>query len=248
MNDDPPEPLRGAIGCGAVARNPGNGPLPDRLPFDRLAAELLISAEARLTGEGRAVIHACLDLRCALEALTFETLQSYDDHVGPRLIEANDTWRPVRVFERLAKYDEHVGLPLIVRMTLTVDGQSAETFDLVEERLSAEWATEAHQALSKVLHHPTAAQLRAGGEVDLGAARRLAEAVMGRLKAILASPARNLQDEVRFGYKCPDCDSDVSVAVVALARGLARTRCSGCNAEWRLGPGRPQPTFTRAKG
>jgi len=71
-----------------------------RFPFREQARKHLKSAEELLCGEGQQLVYACLELRLAIEAIVYETLQAYEKNLSPDVAEAHQHWQPNKVLER----------------------------------------------------------------------------------------------------------------------------------------------------
>lgn len=211
-------------------------PPPCLIPFRDQAREHLAAARVLLAQDGPALRYACLELRLAIEALAYDTLQSYGEDIGASVDKAHGDWQPSRVLAALAEHDPigeaSLGMALYI---LGPNGERGEP--LVQEtdvRLSAEWAGKAHSAMGSFLHQRTINQLRSGKAIDVTVLRRKADEVIVGLEAVLASKIPDIRRGMRFGYACPDCDGEISVAMIVLMiNGEARTTCESCGAVWR---------------
>jgi hypothetical protein len=221
---------------------------PPLLPFRDLAREHVAAAKALLQGEGASLRYACLELRLALEALTYDVLQSYQDDLDEAVDLALKTWHPAAILEGLAAYDPIGDATLVMDFKFRLPGQDWQSIVGREERFTAAWAAGSHRALSSFLHQLTVTQLRKGRKLDEVKLRAKAGDILEKLDAVLACPFHDLRLGLRFGYDCPECGGGLSVAMLVLmTTGRAKTTCPDCGAAWRAegGGADKQPRFTR---
>jgi ribosomal protein S27E len=218
-------------------------PLPPRIPFKTLAERHIADAKRLLGGNDREQTYACLELRFALEALTYDILQSYGDDRGTGVDNAMAEWHPSAIFEHLLKHDPNADRSIRMVMTMRPqyrDGSVGETtrYEVIEERLDVKWAAKAYRALSSFLHQPTIAHAKKAKTTDRQTLHRKAEEVIARLEQVLASPVSNSRLEFRLGgYECPSCGHELSVAAMPFLGAQAKTTCLGCGKLWNVEPG-----------
>lgn len=221
-------------------------------PFRQQAKQHVAAAKELLNGSGQHLIYACLELRLAIEALAYDTLQNYADDVGDDLDEAHQHWQPSKVLKHLCEFDPIADMPLRIEMReVAADGAPKEgppMFIGTDDRFSAKWAETAHGAMGSFLHQRTISHIKKGKSIDEAVPRRKATEVIDRLDPILASEVSNIRLGIRFGYQCPACGADISVAIAPLSlKGKAETACDSCGAEWDVVPGDDpaSPRFSR---
>lgn len=224
---------------------------PDLIPFHAFAQTHVDTAKA-LAQEGPALRYACLELRLAIEALAYATLQTYAEDESELVVSAQADWQPSKVLEKLLDYDPMADMALRVVMgTVEPDGTAgAVVMDEVDRRFTAAWAGKAHRSMGSFLHQRTIREVRRGKQIDEAVLRGEALRVLATLEAILASPLHDVRVGFRFGYDCPGCGEGLSVALLPLMMtGVTRTRCPACGAGWRAEEGGENgtPRFTPLK-
>ena len=228
-------------------------PWPAKVPFREYAKQHVATARVFLEKDAKSLRYACLELRLAIEALAYDTLQTYAEDNSPEVDKAMKVWQPKRILDHLKKYDPAVEMSLRIEFRAVPTGAGSladqEPFVGVDRRFDAEWAGDAHHRMSQLLHQRTIAQLMGGEQIDEELGRRHAGEVLARLDDILASEIHGVRSDIRFGYPCPnpECDGDISVAMLALMQsGGAFTTCYSCNKKWLAGPNGEDntPAFT----
>jgi hypothetical protein len=210
-------------------------PQPPQIPFRQYAKDHVLAARRLLEGQGNELRYACLELRLAIEALAYSTLQTYSEDVDDAVARAHDHWQPNKVLEALAAYDPMADVGLTVTFhTVSRDGSVGEhVFSGTDRRFTAEWAAKAHRSMGSFLHQRTISQIKRGKTINETDLRRQANEVLEMLDGILASEVHDIRLGVRFGYQCPDCQSEMSVAMTPLLlTGRASTTCPGCGVAW----------------
>jgi hypothetical protein len=223
------------------------------ISFRSIATDHLAKAKTLLEGGPDHEIYACLELRMALAAIAYEILQSYSDDLSEEVNAAFREWHPRAVLDHLLAHDPLADRPLRIVMRaqpVYQDGSRGEAIviDETEDRFDAKWASKAHAALSSFLHQPTIARRRSGKAIDRAKLRKKAKEVIVRLDSIVASKLSNARLDLRFGYLCPACGRDLSVAILPLMMGAAQTSCSACDTVWDVSPGDGDvPQFTEQR-
>jgi hypothetical protein len=221
---------------------------PPRVPFRDMAKAHVDTARALLAGDGPSLRHACLELRLAIEALTYDELQTYGDEIDPAIDQAEAEWHPRKILAGLRAYDPIGEATLVATMKIRREGEEWETRgEIRQPRFSPDWASKAHAALSHFLHQVTLPKMRAGEGLDETKLRRKAGEVIEALDPILAEPFTDIRQGFRFGYDCPACGEGITVALTALIlTSQARTTCAGCGVVWRAeGDGEGGVRFSR---
>lgn len=87
--------------------------------------------------------------------------------------------------------------------------------------------------MGSFLHQRTISQIRRGRTINDTDLRRQAQQVLEVLDDVLASEVHDIRLGIRFGYECPDCNGDISIAMAPLLlKGRAATTCQTCGAAW----------------
>lgn len=223
---------------------------PDLIPFRDFARKHVAAAKELLAGGGPQLRYACLELRLAIEALAYATLQTYLEDDSDSVQAAQSDWQPSKVLDALLDYDPMADMSFrIVMHSVAPDGEPGEmVMDAVDKRFSAQWAAKAHRSMGSFLHQRTIREVRRGKQLDETVLRREARRVLETLEPILASPVHDTRVGFRFGYSCPGCGDELSVALMPLMlTGATRTRCPSCGIRWRAESDRESgaPRFSR---
>lgn len=97
------------------------------------------TAEELLCGHGQRLIYACLELRLAIEAIAYDTLQTYEDNLCPEIVEAYKHWQPSKILRLLSTHHPQVNVSLRVQIREVGDDGASDVdqpiFDGVDRRL-----------------------------------------------------------------------------------------------------------------
>lgn len=223
---------------------------PELIPFRDFARTHVAAARKLLEGGGPQLRYACLEIRLAIEALAYAVLQNYSEDDSPDILAAHLDWQPSKVLEALLNYDPMADMSIrVVMRTVAPDGDPGEiVIDAVDQRFTADWAAKAHRSMGSFLHQRTIREVRRGKQLDETVLRREAERVLGTLCSILDSSLYDTRIGFRFGYGCPECGGELSVALMPLMMtGASLTRCPQCGVRWRAQSqsGRSVPNFSK---
>lgn len=213
---------------------------PQHVSYRRRAGEHVARARSLLeSGEAAALRYVCLELRLAVEALAFDTLQAYSDEESEALEKALRAWRLDKMYALLKRHDPLADMSFHVEFSVGFPGseEAGRSLRWDERRLDAAWAVEAFSMFSKAVHQPTLTQQRDGDLPSDDELRRYAEGAVVTIQAILSSPFANLREALRFGHACPSCGAALSVSVLATLSGTAVATCPGCQGKWRFRAG-----------
>lgn len=104
------------------------------------------------------VPYAALELRMAMEAITYDKLRAY----APRLpLTVLDTWQPPQAMKALLQFEPRAGSNIRVRFAEELDDKGAlgPWVNLGEHRsFDSDWLRKAYNSLGSVLHIPTPRQ------------------------------------------------------------------------------------------
>ncbi|MDU0364526.1 hypothetical protein RWK44_29505 [Rhizobium sp. 25PS6] len=160
-------------------------------PFREKAREHLDTAQKLLCGHGQRLIYACLELRLAIEAIAYDTLQTYEKNMSPEIAEAYEHWQPSKILRLLSTHDPLVDVSLRVQIReVGEDGAPVggdPTFDGVDRRLTVAWVEKAHRSLGSFLHQRTISQLKKGKTIDEAKVRTEASRILIMMREVLAS-------------------------------------------------------------
>ncbi|MDO9499114.1 hypothetical protein [Falsiroseomonas sp.] len=166
------------------------------IDFRSRARAHLAEAQTRLSTPGEASARqACLSLRMAIEALTYQVLQAYLSET-PNSVMAQ--WTPKKVLDELLAVDPHADRTAKIFVGREdVPGEPAKVMEFLGEdrRFTVRWGNKAHNALGNFLHEPTLRQHELGKATLEADARAKAAEILAELERILSAPLFN----VNFG-------------------------------------------------
>lgn len=177
--------------------------------------------------------YVALELRLAMEALTYDRAQAYAKEIPPK---EYSTWQPRRILKMLLEIDS--------------SADKGSTISIGEEELYGQPAKEMHMlgtetvfdlaklkshydALGSFLHMPTLKQLEDGAGIDLKKLQARCERIMVDLEGVLASAVFNVTLGVFSSIECMECGKPVRKRVPA-ERNDVGAKCFECGAEYLL--------------
>ena len=203
-------------------------------PFRNEAHEFLERAQAELdSGNDIRLSYAALDLRKAMEALTYDRAQAYKEEIPPSEYEA---WQPKKLLKYLLEIDPMADSESALRVTSVVDGKAEgppQAFGR-ERVLDLHTLQNHYDALGSHLHVPIARQ-RHKAAPSPEQLRSRCQVIAATLKAALSSPVWN----IRLGTfatlaECMCCAKvPVRKRLPAGADSL-EAKCFECNATYTL--------------
>ena len=202
--------------------------------FRAAARRCLEQAKALLQSEKAGdVRYAALELRMALEALTYERAAVYADDLPAA---GYRTWQPKKVLQLLLSMDPHAdqGAELAIGTEETY-GQPAKVMQSMgrEHVLSLVTIKRHYDALGSYLHFPTMEQHEKGDAPSLAGLRDRCNALVEEISKVLASPIYNLRFKMPLTFECRRCGSPISKGMPVGASGV-EVRCTQCNALYKL--------------
>lgn len=195
-----------------------------RMCVARAKAELETMDDQRLK-------YAALELRFALEALTYERATSFEEDLPPSDFEI---WQPTRLMQQVLEIDENAdkdsSISIVVETEYGV--QSTEMQHLGDEKvLSFKTIKKHYDALGSYLHTPTLKQQRKGG-IDHQKLRERCGKITEYLDPILKSPVFNVHFAVSAHMAC-ECGH---VIKRRMPGGVVETtaRCMDCGLTYTI--------------
>jgi hypothetical protein len=196
-----------------------------------LASSHLKAAQEQLAdGTDRALRYACLDLRMAIECLTYDLLALYREDV---LDQTLAEWRANKILEELKRIDPTADSSpslQIANATGKFDASDALAFD--EHRFETKWAVKAYHTLGRHLHERTFQEIEGGKVDDWVKLRARATEIAAELQAIGSSTGWNLRIKQAVRIPC-DCGRKAQFNMGPLQL-RSRARCSDCGAEYEV--------------
>lgn len=198
------------------------------------ARQALQHAQRELEDEGDVRLRsAALQLRMAIEALTYDRLQTYAEEVPP---EEYATWQPKKVMLLLLEIDAGADADssLSVGLEETYGVPPNEMTSLGTEKVLNLAAIKKHyDALGSFLHMPTWKQVHEGQSLNVTKLRTRCLQIIAELEKVFASPVWNLRFAVMSQTDCAYCGK---LMRKRCPKGDESTvvQCFGCGAHYRL--------------
>lgn len=203
--------------------------------FRATARECLERANSLLaSGSNDQLRYAALELRMALEALTYERALMYADDLPPS---EYATWQPRRLLQTLLSLDPHAdqGAALAVGLEELYGQPPKEMQSMGKEHvLSLATIKRNYDALGSVLHLPSLdQQSKLTGNALPVSLRDRCKALAEEVSKVLASPICNLRIKLPLKFDCRRCGGPVSKGMPPGAKDI-ELRCPGCKALYKL--------------
>lgn len=184
------------------------------------------------SGDIHRLRYAALELRMALECVTYERAQLYESEIHP---DEYRTWQPGKLLDVLLEIEPDVNRSVIVRVRrdaseTTPAGDYVELGD--DTVIPLKTVKSLYHALGNFLHIATMAQLIDGQEFNERRARAKCEEVVAALEKTLASKLRVTFGEFR-SFQCINCDSLIRRRV-GLDGETVVAKCHSCIATYDL--------------
>jgi predicted RNA-binding Zn-ribbon protein involved in translation (DUF1610 family) len=162
-------------------------------------------------GDESSVRYACLELRLAIEYITYDQLEVYMKEVPD---DAVKKWTPKQVISELLEVDpqadKSVAVAIGLEHTYGVAPPPEEMQPLGEDRrFSLNWANKNHNALGNFLHAPTIYQIESGVIPAAASIIQKATQVADECEKILSSPVFHVNFGQFFELKCIDCGTPI---------------------------------------
>ena len=157
------------------------------------------------SGDDDRLKYAALELRFAMEALTYDRLHAYRDEMPPQEYE---TWQPRKVMQLLIDIDPNAdkNSSLAFGIEEQYDKPSNEMKMLGSEQvLNLATIKKHYDALGSYLHMPTLGQLKDRGHPDLGTFHDRCNEIADAVDKALASPVFNTTVEKFASIGCAQC-------------------------------------------
>jgi len=192
------------------------------------------NAERELgTGDDQRLKYAALELRMAIESLTYDRALAYKDEFPPNEYE---TWQPRKVMAVLLEIDstadkdcslavgteQEYGVPAPVMHSL--GSETIFNMSLLRKH---------YDALGSFLYVPSLKQARDGKVVDLVALRSRCDAIGAYITQVLSSPVFNITIGNFSAIKCLECDSVIRKRLSPTLQEIV-AECFGCQATYTL--------------
>jgi len=204
--------------------------------FRHLARDAVSRARNELaSGDKTRLKFVALELRMAIEAVTYERAQSYREEIPQTEYR---TWQPKKVMQLLVDIEPNADKGASIAFGLEdVPGVAAkEMASLGAEKVFSLRAIKEHyDALGSYLHLPTLKQLETAGEPDLAKLRKRCVAIIELLDGVLSSPVFNISFGTFSSIACmnPDCGKTVRRRIPS-GKDLLPAACTECGMRYEL--------------
>lgn len=180
-------------------------------------------------GDEASARHSCLELRFAIEYITYDQLQAYRSEVPD---DALKKWTPKQVISEMLEVDPHADQSSTIAFGLEHTygvPPPPEEMQLLgqDRRFSMKWANKNHNALGNFLHAPTMHQIESGGAPTVAAITEKATGVANECEQILNSSVFNVNFGHFFEFECEDCGTQIrrSVGSFPPDQGVVCPKC-----------------------
>lgn len=182
--------------------------------------------------------YAALDLRDALEALTYDRAKAFKDDIPPADYK---TWQPRKLMAVLVSFDPSIGETSTLSIGVEKEyGEPAppENMKLLgtDHVLSLAHLKKHYDAVGSYLHMPTLEQLQSGKSPDLDKLRGRCKTVIELVETILSSSVWNVNiGRITKLDKCmnEDCNKPVRKRVPS-NKDSFDAQCFECSAEYKI--------------
>lgn len=177
-----------------------------------LARECLSRARHLLSlGDEASLRYACLELRFAIEYITYSQLQAYWDELPS---EALKKWTPKQLISEMLEVDPTADKSATIAYGLEPsEGVAPPPEEMIilgtDQRFSLKWANKNHNTLGNFLHAPTIRQIETGDVATAAAIAKKATAVVNQCEEILKSPIYGVNFGIFFDFTCTYCQTSI---------------------------------------
>ena len=177
--------------------------------------------------------YAALELRMAMESLTYDRALAYKDEFPPNEYE---TWQPRKVMAVLLDIDPKADRDRSLRFGAEEEyGAPAPAMKSLGSETVLNMATlkKHYDALGSYLHVQSMKQVRAGKPLDFDKIRSRCETIAGIVKEVLASPVYNMTLGSFSTLPCTECGKPVRKRLPH-GQSEVHAECYECDAAYTL--------------
>ena len=204
--------------------------------FRQRARDALARAKAEMDStDSERLKYAALELRMAIEAVTYERAQSYSDELPPS---AYQTWQPKKLMQELLEIEPRADKPSSIAYGIEdVPGEPAKKMTFLGgEQVFGLKAIKGHyDALGSYLHSPTLKQIEDKGVIDGARLKERCAEIVKALEVVFSSPVFNINFGSFTSIPCmnSDCGKTVRKRHPHGVEVLT-AQCFECNAEYEI--------------
>ena len=219
----------------------------------RQAARDCVSRARKLLANGDAFSarYACLELRFAIEYITYDQLQAYLKEVSSDVIKK---WTPKQLISEMREVDPTADRSATLAIGLEQENGVAVAQPKMQllgtdRRFSLKWAHSHYNALGSYLHVPSLFQLETGKIPSESSIIEKANAIATECDEILKSPIFGVNFGQFVEFTCSACSSPIRrrIGSFSMDEGI---KCPQCKATYDVeedGPERYQLSLRTAK-
>lgn len=194
---------------------------------------LKAASEQLETGSDSALKYAALELRMAMEAVTYDRALAFKEEFPT---EEYDTWQPKKVMAVLFEIDPMIDKDSTIAFGSEKEyGVPAKKFTSLgtETVLNVGVLKKHYDALGSFLHIQTIKSTKAGKTVDHDKLRKRCEEIRGYLDKVLSSPIFNSTLGVFSSIECAECGKKIRKRIPR-GENTIHAECSNCFASYRV--------------
>ena len=185
------------------------------------------------SGHDERLKYAALELRMAMEALTYDRALAYKDEFPPAEYE---TWQPRKVMSVLLDIDPTADMD--TSLAFGEEGGYGVPAPVMrplgsEKVLNMATLRKHYDALGSYLHVQSMKQLRAGKSLDFGKIRSRCEEIAEFIKVVLSSPVFNITLGSFSTFNCIECGKPIRKRLPQ-GQSEVRAECYECHASYTL--------------
>lgn len=200
---------------------------------DQVRVHLKHAKEELSNGLSNHVKFAALELRMALETLTYERAEIYIDELP---LSEYDTWQPRKLMLVLLEIDPNADKDGTLAVGLEKEyGVPSKEMKLLgtETVISMKVIKKHYDALGSYLHVQTIKQRKTGKSVDYSRFRNRCEKIVEFIEQILASPVYNVSVKCSSSIKCFNCNNPIHKRVPIGEQSIV-AECHNCSASYAV--------------
>ena len=202
--------------------------------FRHMARQALKKCDAKMgTGDADDLRDAALQLRMAMEALTYERALTYADELGPAQMK---TWQPKRLMDRMLEVDPQADTAATLSFGVEPSyGEAPETMTLLGTDNVLKLATlkKHYDALGSYLHTPTLAQLENNKPHDMTKLRARCEKIVKAINTVLSSKIWGTSMANRGEIECFVCEKTMRRRLLH-GVDVRKVECWECQATYNM--------------
>lgn len=182
------------------------------------------------TGDDQRLKYAALELRMAMEALTYDRLQAFKAEIPPKEYE---TWQPRKVMLMLLEIDPNVDKGCTLSMGREEYGVPTKHMKVVgtEDVLDLASLKKHYDALGAHLHMPTLKQIEQGPPFDPQRLRARCEKIAAVIEKVLSSSVFNITLGSFAELPCQRCGTTIRKRI-PVGLKVIKAKCFECGAPY----------------